>query len=89
MPALHYRCLVDSIAFNVRPSAAVPGNFIEFTVNKSDSTIKGDCKDLQWFTVPVGYKDNHSVIGAWTRSSVIVLAKSFFSSTACRFFISD
>ena len=44
MPALHYRCLVDSIAFNVRLSPAVPGNFIEFTVNTSDYTIKGDAK---------------------------------------------
>lgn len=66
---------MDSIAFNVRPSAAVRGNFIEFTVNTSDSTFKGDCKDLQWLTVPGGYKDNHGIIGAWTRSSVIVLAK--------------
>ena len=77
---------MDTIAFNVRP--AVPG-ILEFTVNTPESTYKGDCKDMQWYTVPVEYTDSHRIIGAWTRSSYIVLAKSFLSSTACGIFISD
>ena len=80
--------MMDTMAFNLQPAAAVPGSF-EPTVNTSDSTYKGDCKDLQWYTGPVEYTNSHRIIGAWARSSVKVLAKSLVSSTACGIFIPD